>query len=158
MGIIGMQENLRVTSLILQSGFLLKDASNSSLEDLNFKILDNKTDIFSASESLFGIDTFVGSYHTKVILINSAVHCKIVDNFTYLTFGNMMEEQSSFAFITERNPKSQGNYYESFRHLRDFPIFKQIEIRTRTSHVISQVQQKPRRTNSFEYMTATSFC
>ena len=98
MGIIGIQENLRVTSLILQSGFL------SSLEDLNFKILANKTDIFSASASLFGIDTFVGSYHTKVILINSAVHCKIVDNFTYLTFGNVMEEQSSFAFISERNP------------------------------------------------------
>ena len=62
MGIIGMQENLRVTSLILQIGFLLKDASNSSLEDLIFKILANKTDIFSASASLFGIDTFDGSY------------------------------------------------------------------------------------------------
>ena len=90
MGIIGMQENLRVTSLILQIGFLLKDASNSSLEDLIFKILANKTDIFSASASLFGIDTFVGSYHTKVIWLQ--VHRKIVHNFTYLTFGNMMEE------------------------------------------------------------------
>ena len=90
MGIIGMQENLRVTSLILQSGFLLKDASNSSLEDLNFKILANKTDIFSASASLFGIDTFVGSYYAKVIWLQ--VHRKIVHNFTYLTFGNMMEE------------------------------------------------------------------
>ena len=67
MGIIGIQENLRVTSLILQSGFLLKDASNWSLEDLNFKILANKTDIFSASASLFGIGTFVGSYYKKVI-------------------------------------------------------------------------------------------
>ena len=74
-----MQENLRVTSLILQSGFLLMDASNSSLEDLNFRILANKTDIFSVSASLFGIDTFVGSYFAKIICITcTVVHRKIV--------------------------------------------------------------------------------
>ena len=112
MGIIGIQENLRVTSFILQIGFLLNVASNSSLESSVVKSFFNKTDISSHSASLFGMGTPFGSYQDYFDYID--IKNKLF-YLTYFTFWNVMEEQYSFTFI-RKSPKGQ-NDHKSFGHL-----------------------------------------